>query len=87
MRDAVIDRQSLYSLSNVNQLFLNVIYHLDNTPSPMILFAVHVLTCRLEFATKMVFLISWLETQVTGQYRSLQVNYVFSTKTDIGPVW
>ena len=26
----------------------------------------------------------WLETQVTVQLRSLQVNYVFSTKTGIG---
>ena len=51
----------------------------------MILFAVEVLTCGLESATEMVFLISWLKTQVTGQHRSLQINYVFLTKTDLGP--
>ena len=51
----------------------------------MVLFAVQVLACVLESATEMVFLIDWLKTQVTGQHRSLQVNYVFSTKTDIGP--
>ena len=51
----------------------------------MILFAV--LTCKLKSATKMLFLICFLETQATGQHRSLQVNYVFSTKTDIGPAW
>ena len=31
---AVIGRQSLYRYSNVNQLFLNVIYHLDNISMP-----------------------------------------------------
>ena len=50
----------------------------------MVLFAVQALTCGFESATKMLFLTGWLETQVTGQHRSLQVNYVFSTKTDIG---
>ena len=50
----------------------------------MVLFAVQVLTCWLESATKMLFLTGWLETRVTGQQRSLQVSYVFSTKTDIG---
>ena len=34
MRDVVIDRQSLYRHSNVNHLFLNAIYHLDNTSMP-----------------------------------------------------
>ena len=53
----------------------------------MVLFAVQVLTCGFESATKMLFLTGWLETQVTGQQSSLQVNYVFSTKTDIGPAW
>ena len=52
----------------------------------MVLFAVQVLTCELESATKMVFLIGWLKTQVTSQHRLLQVNYVFSTKTDLGSV-
>ena len=51
----------------------------------MVLFAVQVLTCGLESATEMVFLIVWLKTQVAGKQRSLQVNYVFSTKTDVGP--
>ena len=32
--DVVTDRQSLYRYSSVNQLFLNVIYHLDNTSMP-----------------------------------------------------
>ena len=49
----------------------------------MILFAVF--TCELKSATKMLFKTYFLETQATGQHRSLQVNYVFSTKTDIGP--
>ena len=51
----------------------------------MILFGVQVLMYGLESATKMLFLTGWLETEVTGQHRSLQVNYEFSTKTDIGP--
>ena len=49
----------------------------------MVLFAVQVLTCRLESATEMVLLTGCFKTQVTGQHRSLQVNYVFSTKTDM----
>ena len=53
----------------------------------MVLFAVQVLTCGPESATEMDFLIGWLKTQVTGLYRSLQLNYVFSTITDIGPAW
>ena len=51
----------------------------------MVLFAVQVLTCGVESGTEMVILIGWLKTQVTDQLRSLEVNYVFSTKTDIGP--
>ena len=51
----------------------------------MALFAVQFLTCGLESGSEMVFLIGWLKTQVTGQHRSLQVNYEFSTKNDIGP--
>ena len=51
----------------------------------MALFAVQVSTCGLERATEMVFLIGCLKVQVTGQHRSLQVNYVFSKKADIGP--
>ena len=43
------------------------------------------LTCGLESATKMLFLTGWLKTQVTGQHMPLQVSYVFSIKTDIGP--
>ena len=82
MRDAVIHRQTLYRYSNVNWLFLNVIFHLDNTSMPYDPFAV--LTCELKSANKMLFLICFLETQATGQYRSLQVSYVFSIKTDIG---
>ena len=31
-------------------------------------------------------LTSYRSTQVSGQHRSLKVNYVFSTKTNIGPV-
>ena len=42
---------------------------------------------RFESASKMLFLTDWLETQVTGQHRSLQVSYVFLRKTDIGPAW
>ena len=38
-----------------------------------------------ESASKMLFLTGWLETQVTGQHRSLQASYIFLTKTDIGP--
>ena len=53
----------------------------------MVLFGVQGLTCELESATKMLFLTGWLETQFTGQHRSLRVNYVFATKTDIGPAW
>ena len=34
VRDAVNDRQSLYRESNVKRLFLNLIYHLDNTSIP-----------------------------------------------------
>ena len=34
MRDAVIDRQSLYRSSNLNRSFLNLICHLDNTSLP-----------------------------------------------------
>ena len=34
VKDAVIDRQSLYRYSNVNRLFLNVFYHLENTSVP-----------------------------------------------------
>ena len=49
----------------------------------MILFAV--LKCQLKSATKMLFLTCLLETKATGQHRSLQINYVFSAKTDIGP--
>ena len=49
----------------------------------MILFAV--LTSELKSATKMLFLTRFLETQATGQHRSLEVIYVFSAKTDIGP--
>ena len=51
----------------------------------MVLFAVHVLTCGLESAIELAFLTGWLKTQGTGQHRSLQVNYLFSIKTDIGP--
>ena len=51
----------------------------------MVLFAVQVLTFGLQSGTEMVFLIGCLKTQVTGQHRSLQKNYVFSTKTNIGP--
>ena len=53
----------------------------------MVLFAVQVLTGGLESALKMLFLTGWLETQVTGQHISLQVNYEFSKKTDIRPAW
>ena len=49
----------------------------------MVLFAVQVLMCGFESETKILFLTGWFETQVTGQHRSLQVNYVFSIKTDI----
>ena len=42
------------------------------------------LTSGLESSTKMLFLIGLLETQITGQHKSLQINYVFSTTTDIG---
>ena len=52
----------------------------------MVLFVVQVLTCGLESRTEMAFLIGWLKTQVTDQHRPLQINYVFSTKTDIVPV-
>ena len=52
----------------------------------MVLFAVQVLTCWLESATKMLFLTGWLETHVTDQQKPLQVSYVFSTKADIGRV-
>ena len=31
---AVIDRQSLYRYPNIKQLFLNAIFHLDNTFMP-----------------------------------------------------
>ena len=51
----------------------------------MVLFVVQVLTCGFESATKMLFLTGWLEAQVKGRHSSLQVNYVFPTKTDIGP--
>ena len=34
MRDAATDLQSLYKQSNVNKLFFNVIYHLDNASIP-----------------------------------------------------
>ena len=51
----------------------------------MLLFAVQVLTCRLESATKMLILTGWLESEVTRHHRPLQVKYVFSTKNDIGP--
>ena len=44
---------------------------------------VAVLMCELKSATKMLFLNCFLETQTTGQHKSLQVNYVFSTKIDI----
>ena len=51
MRDAVTDRQSLYRYSNVNQLFLNVISHLDNTSMPYHPFChsdfdMHALVCK-----------------------------------------
>ena len=49
----------------------------------MVLFAVQILTCGLAFVTQVLFLTSWLETQVTGQHRSLQENYVFSKKKKI----
>ena len=71
-------RQSLYIYSNVNRLFLNVIYHLDNTSMTMILFAV--LMCELNSATKMLFLTCFLETQAADQHKSLQVNYAISRK-------
>ena len=45
----------------------------------MVPFAVPVLTCGLGPANNMLFLTTWLEKHVTGQYRSLQVSYVFST--------
>ena len=51
----------------------------------MVHFSVQGLTCELESATKMLIFTSWLEARVTGQHRSLQVNYAFSTETDIGP--
>ena len=41
---------------------------------------------RAEVCTKMLVLTCFLEIKAAGQHRSLQVNYVFSTKTDIGPV-
>ena len=50
------------------------------------LFVVEVLTCGSESVTEKVFLIGWLKRQVTCKHRSLQVNYVSSTKTDIGPL-
>ena len=42
-------------------------------------FDVQVLTCGFESATQMLldWLMGWLKTQITDQYRSLQVNYVF----------
>ena len=51
MRDAVTDRQSLCRYSNVNQVFLNVISHLDNTSMPHDPFCrsnfdMHALVCK-----------------------------------------
>ena len=43
------------------------------------------LTCGPESAAKIVLLNGWVEAYVTGQKRSLQVSYAFSTKTDIEP--
>ena len=48
----------------------------------MILFLV--LTCEVKSATNMLILIYILETQVTGQHGPLQINYLFSTKADLG---
>ena len=43
------------------------------------------LTCGSKSAAKILFLKGWLEAYVTGQKRSLQVSYTFSTKADIEP--
>ena len=51
----------------------------------MVLSAIHVLTCRLQSATKMLFLTGWLETQITGEQRLLQFNYIFLSETNIDP--
>ena len=86
MRNAVIDRQSLYRQSNVNRLSLNVIYHLNNTSMPYGPFSsskFEVRACNQNAYNQNAPLIGWLETQVTDQHRSLQHKYVFLTKTNM----
>ena len=85
VRDAFIDHQPLYRYCNINWLFLNVISHLHNTSMSYDPFFCSV-DVRAEVCTKMLVLTCFLEIQAAGQHRPLQVNYVFSTKTDIGPV-
>ena len=63
MRDAGIHRQQLYIYSNVNFVIKTILL------SPMAPFTVQGLRCWLEFAIKMLFLTSWLETHVTCQHR------------------
>ena len=48
----------------------------------MIFFALFM--AELKSTTKKLFLTCFLERQTTEEHRSLKVNYVFSTKTDIG---
>ena len=64
-----------------NRLFLNVIYHLDNTAMPYDPFCS--LDMRAEVSMHNTIFNRFFKTQATGQHRSLQINYVFSTKADI----
>ena len=85
MRDAALDRQSLYRYSTVNRPFLNLIYHLDTTSMSYDRFCSF--DVAAEVSSQNAFLTCFLETQAAGQHRSLQVSYgiTSSTKTDIGP--
>ena len=72
-------RQHLYALWSFNRLFLNVIYLLDNTSMPYDPF--YSVDVRAEVCNQNAILTCCLETQALVQHRSLQVNYVFSTRT------
>ena len=71
---------------------MNVIFHLDNTSMSYGPFCSSGFHVRAWVCNQNPILNGWLETQVTGQFRSIQIFsiyrynwYVFSTKIDIGP--